>query len=125
MKLPDLVDLPSLPAYVRDRWPLAMERAADKAQSTVPDPRVHQLIKASQRASTASQRIVWLHRAASAWAAPMEATSGCRNGCSHCCHISVTISKIAADMLSPWARRSADERRLSDDDITDGLWPVV
>lgn len=96
---PSAVDLASLPAYARERWPLAVARAERKAAAAVQDPNAQRLVQASQRASSASQRVVWLHRAASAWSSPLEATAACRKGCSHCCNIPVTITSIEADLI--------------------------
>jgi Fe-S-cluster containining protein len=93
------VDLSTLPAHVRERWPAAVERAERKAASVAPDRSAHKLIKAAQQASNASQRIVWLHRAATSWAKPLEAVSACRKGCAHCCNIPVTISSIEAELI--------------------------
>jgi hypothetical protein len=92
-------DLSRMPAYVRERWPAAIERAERKVSSAEASPAVEKLVQAAQRASTARQRVVWLHRAADAWATPLQAVSACREGCSHCCHIPVTISHVEADLI--------------------------
>jgi Fe-S-cluster containining protein len=72
------------------------------------------LLKASQRAKTVAQRVIWLQRAASAWAKRMEAVSACRTGCSHCCQIPVTISLVEAQLLSRASGRvlSAPQRSI-------------
>lgn len=71
----------------------AIERAAP------PTGRAAQLVKAAQRAPTARQRVIWLQRAASAWAEPLDQVSACAPGCNHCCHISVMISDTEARLL--------------------------
>lgn len=99
MDQPEAVDLAPLPAYVRERWPVAYERAMRKTDAAVPDAHAPRLIKAAQQASSASQRVIWLHRAASAWSTPLQALAACRQGCAHCCHIPVTISSVEADLI--------------------------
>lgn len=97
------VDLDHLPGYVRERWPQAVERARRKVAGAIPSSHAAQLVKAAQRASSAPQRVTWLHRAASAWAQPLQQLSACRSGCSHCCHTPVTISGIEADLIGQHA----------------------
>jgi hypothetical protein len=92
-------DLSALPQYVQERWPVAVERATRKTASAVPNQDANKLLKVSQKASTAAQRIVWLQRAASAWAKPLEEVAACRRGCAHCCHIAVTISSVEAALI--------------------------
>lgn len=94
------IDLSALPAEVQERWPYAIERAQRKIQTTATNPAASRLLQASQRASSARQRVVWLHRTASAWAEPLQAVSACRTGCSHCCHIPVTITRVEADLIA-------------------------
>jgi Fe-S-cluster containining protein len=90
----------SLAQLQRERLPLAMQRAQAKLASLAADASAGPLLKASQRAKTVAQRVIWLQRAASAWAKPIEAVSACRTGCSHCCQIPVTISLVEAQLLS-------------------------
>ncbi|KWT71765.1 MULTISPECIES: YkgJ family cysteine cluster protein [unclassified Variovorax] len=100
------VAISNLPQQQRERLPLATQRARDKLASLTVDASAGSLIRASQKARTAAQRVVWLQRAASARAKPMEAVSACRNGCSHCCHIPVTISRTEAELIGTAVRRS-------------------
>lgn len=109
----------------RDRLPLAMQRAQDKLAGLAPDGNATLLLKASQKAKTVEQRVIWLQRAASTWAKPMEALSACRAGCSHCCQIPVTISLVEARLLGRASGRipSAPKRsmRVTDHDSAETL----
>jgi Fe-S-cluster containining protein len=109
----------------RERLPLAMQRAQAKLASLAVDASAGPLLKASQKAKTVAQRVIWLQRAASAWAKPMEAVTACRTGCSHCCHIPATISLVEAQLLGRASGRvpSAPRRsiRVTDENSMEAL----
>lgn len=83
----------------RDRAPIAAQRAEAKLSRIPGRPAIQPLITAAQRARSLGQRVVWLQRAATAWAKPMEPLAACRKGCSHCCHIPLTISSVEATLI--------------------------
>lgn len=57
------------------------------------------LLDASQRASTRSQRITWLNKAADAFSASHASRAACKDRCDHCCHIPVKLSQAEAAFL--------------------------
>jgi Fe-S-cluster containining protein len=89
------------------RLPLATQRAAQKMRMLQSSTEAEALVRASQRAPTVAQRIVWLHKAATAWGKPVEAVAACAKGCAHCCHIPVTISGKEAQLVSRATGRAA------------------
>lgn len=85
-----------------ERLPVALERAEAKIAtvSHADNSSVLRLVKAARAARSATQRVIWIHRAASAWGAPMAGLAACRPGCSACCHMPVAITKAEAEILS-------------------------
>lgn len=61
-----------LPLAQRERMPLALQRASTKLAALAPDDGAARLLRQAMSARTATQRVVWIQRAASAWSAPME-----------------------------------------------------
>jgi Fe-S-cluster containining protein len=90
----------------RERAVTAAQRAGAKLKDLRPNDAASALIAASQRARSLEQRVIWLQRAASAWARPLEDVGACRSGCAHCCHIAVTISRVEAARLARASGRS-------------------
>ncbi|MGJ7523776.1 YkgJ family cysteine cluster protein [Variovorax sp. LT1P1] len=88
-----------LVASQHQREPVAMARAAGKIETIKPDPDVPRLLRAAQAARTVGQRVVWLHRTASAWARPIATVAACRKGCSACCFQAVSISQTEAELI--------------------------
>ena len=70
-------EMGSLQQRQGDRLPIALQRAEAKTRALVHDTAAQPLIHASQGARTTAQRILWLQRAASAWARPLEAVAAC------------------------------------------------
>jgi len=90
-----------LPERVVARLALAMSNAeaALIRAGSVPSTDPGALIRAAQRAGSAQQRVAWLQRAATAWAAPLSEVAACRRGCAHCCHIAIAMTDVEAKLL--------------------------
>ncbi|MDR7097548.1 YkgJ family cysteine cluster protein [Hydrogenophaga laconesensis] len=67
---------------------------------------VTRLPNVSVQASTKPKNVLWLHRAADAFAAAIEPVAACRAGCSHCCHIPIKISATEARAIGKAIGRS-------------------
>lgn len=93
------IDFTALPAYAKERWPIAQARAQRKTSEAQESAAAKRLLRAAQRASSTTQRVIWLHRAASAWSDALSAVAACRHGCSHCCNTPVTITRVEAEIL--------------------------
>jgi uncharacterized protein len=115
-----------LPPQQSERVPLAMRRAEEKLARLPPDPAASRLLNTARRAASATQRVMWLQRAASAWAKPMQEVAACRKGCDHCCHIPLTISKVEAELIGKATGRSPQTPitavRLADLDNDGAAW---
>ncbi len=83
----------------RAREPVAMARAAEKLRGLQGDKAASRLVDAARSASTVGKRVLWLQRAASTWGRAVAEVSACRLGCSHCCHIPVTVSRTEAELI--------------------------
>lgn len=71
----------------------AVNRAISPAQRT-------QLVKQAFKASGAAKKLFWLRREADVVARAAMPQSACRNGCSNCCHINVSVSESEARVIS-------------------------
>ncbi len=79
----------------------AMAKVSGRARDDVT-----RLLNVSVQASTKPKKVLWLHRAADAFAAAIEPVAACRSGCSHCCHIPIKISATEARAIGKAIGRS-------------------
>lgn len=100
-------DQAGLPAAIRDRIPVALERAAVKAAAVQASPSALTLLRAARHARNVGQRVIWLHRFASSWVEPFSKVSACRRGCAHCCHLPLAITSAEARHIARHTGRPA------------------
>lgn len=89
------------PPEVNARLAVAVEHAKNSIGS-VPatfKEKTEQLLRVAMKAGTASQRVMWIRRAADVMAEGYGPVSACRDGCAHCCHIPVKIRQAEAQAL--------------------------
>lgn len=70
------------------------------------------LFAAAANAPTARKRLIWLQRAADVFDRAVRESDAvaCRKGCSHCCHIGLTISRAEAQHLADVTGRSMQDQ---------------
>ena len=97
------------PARVNERLPqslanatAALSRVGDQGSALEAAAR-H--LKRAGEAKNAAATVHWIHRAADAWAAPVSKVAACGAGCSHCCHIPLSISRAEAGVIAAHAKR--------------------
>ncbi len=91
----------AFPPEVNARLAVAEEHARN---SIVGVPRAFkekadQQLRVAMGAGTASQRVMWIRRAADTMAEGYGPVAACKAGCAHCCHIPVKISLAEAQVL--------------------------
>lgn len=59
----------------------------------------HRLLRQAVQARTVAKRIFWLRREADLVVDAAASFSGCSTGCSHCCHIGVTLCEAEAQVI--------------------------
>lgn len=89
------------PPEVNARLATVQETAERNARRVDPkrDQAVVRLLDVAVKAPTATKRVLWLNKAADAFAQATAPHAACSDGCSHCCYIPVKISKLEARAL--------------------------
>lgn len=87
---------------IEQRWDGLETRVSSKlAQIAGLDRgREAQLLVQATNAKTATQRVHWLRKSAQAITGAVAPLAACRKGCSHCCSISVVISRAEATVIA-------------------------
>ena len=58
------------------------------------------LLDQAAQASSVAKRVMWLRKAADTLHGSVASLAACRKGCSHCCHISVMLSRAEAKVIA-------------------------
>ena len=95
-------------AAVKRRWDALPERLNEKTQLIKgPDlGQVNRLLTQACNSSSRTKALVWLRKAADVAAQPFMDHSACRTGCSHCCHLSVSVTDAEANQIAKETGRS-------------------
>lgn len=90
------------------------------------DREIQSLLQQAARTNRVGKRIRLVLKAASTWAAPVAARAACRKGCSHCCHIPVSITSAEAMNLAAATGRpmSIPDNAINLTDLTEEPTPV-
>lgn len=89
----------TLPEDIAEREARGERHAASVLAACKPNPAAAPLLRAAKNARSVAARVLWLQRAASAWAKPLEPLAACARGCTHCCHIPVAITDVEARLI--------------------------
>lgn len=118
-------DLGALPEPVRKRIPVYAENARPRALEAGKRVRgnahlMNTLVRLAQAQNIASiERVKRLRRLADAYAAAVAPSAACTSGCSHCCHIGVTMFGPEAQLI---AKETGRQLSPASDQISDGSW---
>jgi len=103
---------PRLPAPVRERWKIVIERATANAAAIQEriGPERQAVIAAYMDHIVKSTDPTWirlraLNRLADEHMAFTQGNVACRRGCSHCCHCAVAVAKPEAEMIGMAIKR--------------------
>ena len=97
-----LKNTPEHQQQIRQRWEGLEERVQRKLETIAGRDRSGEkrLLQQALQASTATKRVMWLRKAADQGVEAAVKLSACQKGCSHCCHISVVVSKSEAIVIA-------------------------
>lgn len=88
---------PSHAERVAQRWDGLEQRIDNKIASMSLDGQaIERLLTQAVRSGSRVKKIMWLRRAAEAVADQALRHAACRQGCTHCCHIAVVVTKAEA-----------------------------
>ncbi|WP_137917204.1 YkgJ family cysteine cluster protein [Hydrogenophaga sp. 2FB] len=89
---------PKFSDEINERLLTAGETAQANAGRADPATSLHvrRLLSVAIKAPTNAKKVAWLHKAADTHAAAIGPHAACHDGCSHCCHVPVAISRLEA-----------------------------
>lgn len=95
-----------LPAHLREHLPSAEAAAARnweviRRRLETVNSEVKGLLRTSSNPGTPkTSRVMMLRHVAGQWSATVAENAACRRGCSHCCHIPVSLSETEAKLIA-------------------------
>jgi hypothetical protein len=98
-------------AKVEARYALGGERLqarADIIESRAPVETRARLLNQAIASSSRSQGIMWLRRSTDVMLKAAAGVVACKDGCSHCCHIDVTVAESEAALIGKAIDRQPD-----------------
>ena len=93
---------PEVVRRIEERWAGLLPRVEAKLQAVNGFDRGQEmrLLDQAAQASSVAKRVMWLRKAADTLHGSVASLAACRKGCSHCCHISVMLSRAEAKVIA-------------------------
>ena len=102
---------PEVVRRIEERWAGLLPRVEAKLQTVNGFDRGQEmrLLDQAAQASSVAKRVMWLRKAADTLHGSIASLAACRKGCSHCCHISVMLSRAEAKVIAKETRGRFNE----------------
>lgn len=106
--------LAHLPEHLQERIAQVRQYAEQSAAAIRLPQSIANFSAAAASSRKPPQKVMWLHKAAQAFADAYAPIAACRDGCSHCCHVPVQLSQVEANFIaSRTGYRAAQSDRLA------------
>lgn len=90
------------PEQVNQRLAVANDFANGQIKKVAQEPmnNSYRLINQSNASKTRANKIMWLLKATDQFSKSIGPVAACKEGCSHCCHIPVSITRVEAERIA-------------------------